>query len=102
MMNKIKIKNMKYRIYFNDRSSSMFDTIDASNYRTDKQFVTFYLQPTTVSDYINVASYPTDKIAKIDMFTETTSQEQREKKLKRIIKEDGFFKKLFNRLFNGN
>ena len=86
---------MKYIIYFNDRSSSNFDTVDAMNYTTNKEFVTFYMEPITGCDYVNVASYPTDKIAKIEMFTEETTQEKREKKLKRIIKEDGFFKKLF-------
>jgi hypothetical protein len=93
---------MKYRIYFNDRSSSNFDTVDAMNYTTNKEFATFYMGPMPGCDYVNVASYPTDKIAKIEMITEETTQEKREKKLKRIIKEDNIFKKIFNNIFNGN
>ena len=89
---------MKYRIYFTNMPSSRSEVVEASNYTTNADFVTFY-RMSSVGDCIYVSSYKTSSVSKIQMITEEeTIQQNREKKLERIMSEDSFFKRLLKKI----
>jgi len=89
---------MKYRIYFTHLPNSSSEIVEAGNYTTNADFVTFYIM-IPGGDCCYVASYKTSSVSKIEMITEEESKtEKREKKLKRIMMEDSFLKRLLKKI----
>lgn len=86
---------MKYNIYFYERPSTYFETVEAQTYKSDSDFITFYYDCLPVGFTVNVASYRTPTIAKV-VLAEDTTQKMREKKLKRILNKDNKIKKIWN------
>ena len=88
---------MKYRIYFKNKPTSYYEKVTASSYNATKDFVDFHIIVPNSGDYINIASYKSDLVSKIICEDQLDKNEQRSKKLNRILKEK-WWKKF--RVFN--
>lgn len=90
---------MKYKIYFCNQPSTSHETINASNFKIKNNFVTFFIVISGIK--INVASFPADKISKIEFISDDKHQSNiaREKKLKRILKKNNILKTIFKFLY---
>jgi len=81
---------MKYKVYLEGKPSSQHELIESSNYVTDSEFVNFYIN--ILGENVNVASFRSEYVISV------TIQEKRQKKLKRVLK-DNMFKKFLRKIF---
>jgi len=86
---------MKYKVYLEGKPSSQHELIESSNYVTDSEFVNFYIN--ILGENVNVASFRSEYVISVILEKETI-QEKRQKKLKRVLK-DNMFKKFLRKIF---
>jgi len=82
-----------YRIHFYGNPSKV---VYASNYDIKDGFCTFFIYMPGC-DKINISTFPAASIAKIEVYTENND---REEKLKRLLKKHSLLKRIWRKFFN--